>query len=372
MTDSESQKGDEPEVGRTLRAAHQAKREGSRVIIKPGELIEARYGRGVSPSLSARKILALLIAKAAGDAWKPGTHTITKKELRGSHNGNERIASILSELMSLQFTMPTISARGRDSVLTSALMAWNVEERSLDGMAIIEWEFTQPGREMLQNSDYYGRMNRGALMSFQSKYGLSIYELGCMLVGRRDKSTKLTVDQLRERLGVREGTLQNFAQLRRAVLEKAKAEVDQLAHFVFTWTEKRGGRGGRVVEVELNFALKDGLAINEAADEVDRPKVGRIARRDGSAEVVVEMIAPGNVVKLPPPSGFPSGSLSFCSDPRVLVIFRDFGGGWDKDIIAQAYRDHMGDTLSDLRGERLYKSWEGFCKSFVRKRGRPA
>ena len=52
------------------------------------------------------------------------------------------------------------------------------------------------------------------------------------------------------------------------------------------------------------------------------------------------------------------------------MIVSDHGGGWDKDLIAQAFRKEMGERLATLSGQALYKSWEGFCKSFVRIRGR--
>src|SRR3546814_7367132 len=63
-------------------------------------------------SLAARKTLALLIAKAAGEAWRPGSHVIAKRELRGTHNANDRIQDTLDELMDVKFQMPSTSAKG--------------------------------------------------------------------------------------------------------------------------------------------------------------------------------------------------------------------------------------------------------------------
>lgn len=377
MAEIDSDSADEPELGRTVRAAFRASREGNRVIIKPGELIEARYAKGLSPSLPARKVLALLIAKAGGDAGAAGrTHKVTKKELRGSHNSNDRISGILDELMDLKFVMRTISGRGREAILTSAVMSWNIEEKSEDGMSIIEWEFSEPAQQMFRGSDYFARINKAALLSFRSKYALSIYEIGCLLVGRRDRTWRGTVDELREKLGVPEGTLANFAQLRRSVLAKAQAEVNQLAHFEFTWNEfSRGGPGRRVDEVELCFAPKDPVGVDEAADELDRPKIGRDARRNGEVERVVQIGQPtsSNVVKLAPPKKetFPEGSLHFGGSDKIATIAIDFGGGWDRNVIADAYRKHMGDKLRTLSGEPLYRSFEGFCRAFVKNRGRP-
>jgi len=67
---------------------------------------------------------------------------------------------------------------------------------------------------------------------------------------------------------------------------------------------------------------------------------------------------------------FPTGTLHFCSDQRLLTIVADYGGGWDKDLVASAYRESMGSRLENLTGQALYKSWEGFFKSFVARRGR--
>jgi hypothetical protein len=82
-----------------MKAAHQAARTiPDTEIVKAGELVEARFARGASPSAPARKVLALLIQKAAGDAWKPGPHSILKRDLRGTHNANDRLPGILDEL----------------------------------------------------------------------------------------------------------------------------------------------------------------------------------------------------------------------------------------------------------------------------------
>ena len=48
------------------------------------------------------------------------------------------------------------------------------------------------------------------------------------------------------------------------------------------------------------------------------------------------------------------------------------GGGWDVDLIADAYREAMGDRLDSLSGAKLEKSWKGFCEAFFARRGRPS
>jgi hypothetical protein len=270
-----------------MKVAHAVARDfEGREIVKASELITASFAKGSAPSLAARKVLALLIGKAAGDAWKPGSHKITKRELRGSHESNDRLPASLDELMGIKFKLETIGTTGRHAILTAALIAWNIEETDDDDGAIIEWEFTEPCRRVLQGSDYYARMNRAAVLAFDSKYALTLYELGALLSGRRDPSWRGTVDEFREKIGVEPGKLLRWPDLHRRVLQQAKQEIDQLAHFTLIWRERRQGR--KVVSVELFFWLKDPTGVNAAAAELDRPKVGRKSRRDGTVEQIAQ------------------------------------------------------------------------------------
>jgi hypothetical protein len=56
---------------------------------------------------------------------------------------------ILDELMDIKFKVETIGARGRHAILTAALIAWNIEETDEEDAAIVEWEFTEPARQVL-------------------------------------------------------------------------------------------------------------------------------------------------------------------------------------------------------------------------------
>src|SRR3546814_19606440 len=72
------------------------------------------------------------------------------------------------------------------------------------------------------------------------------------------------------------------SEFRRDVLAKSKSEIDQLADFTVDWEEVRGaGRGRPVIAVKLSFNPKDMVDQEMTAQELDRPKVGRRARREG-------------------------------------------------------------------------------------------
>ena len=269
-----------------MRVAHEAAlaHEG-REIVKAGELVDIKFRSGQSPTLAARRTLSLLIGKAAGDAWKDTVHRITKRELRGDHKGNERIGPWLDEVAAIRLTLPTISSRGRTAIERAGLFALLTEETEEGDDSWVEFQFSPAARRVFGDSGMYARLNRAALLAFESKYSVTLYELGSLLVGRKyDQTWRGTIPELRAKLGIEQAQYSNWADLRRFTLETAKAEINHLAHFDLTWQEKRQGR--KVTDIELRFLLKEPADMNEASRECERVKVGRKARREKTIERV--------------------------------------------------------------------------------------
>lgn len=267
-------------VGRTMRAAHQAARTlPNAEVIKAGELVEARFAKGSSPSAAARKMLALLIQKAAGDAWKPGPHSMLKRELRGSHNSNDRLDDTFDELQGTLLRIEITAPDGRAAALFAPVVAYRIEHLEDDDKARVWWEFSEPARRAMQGSDHYAAMNRAALLAFDSRYSVTLYERGALLVGRRDARWRGTVDELREVMGVPTGHYRVWADIRRKVVEPACAEVNQLAEFACGWKVEQGPRN-KVLAVELWFRSKDQTERIATERELDETRDGRKARRE--------------------------------------------------------------------------------------------
>lgn len=270
-----------------MRAAHQAARTTPATeIVKSGELVEARYAKGISPSAAARKVLALLIQAAAGDAWKAGPHTMLKKDLRGSHNSNDRLTEIFDELQTVLMKLDTTAPDGRAAKLVAPVIAYRLEHLEDDDRSRVWWEFSEPARRAMQGSNYYAGLNRGTLLAFESRYSVTLYERGCLLAGRRDARWRGTVEDLREVLGIPAGKYRDWGDIRRFVLDRAIAEVNQLADFVVTYTVETGARG-RITRVELWFRPKAPEERNAAARELAMSRQGRRARRSGTVEDVL-------------------------------------------------------------------------------------
>lgn len=267
---------------RTTRVAQAARQHEGVELVEPRELVEAPFAAGQSPSLSARRTLLLMVSTAAAEGFADKVYRLTKRELRQGHESNDRIGALVDEVISIRLEIPGISSRGRSAIVKAHLFEEIAEETEDGDAAWVEFEFSRRTRTIFGASDAYAVLNRTALLAFEGKYAVTLYQLGCLYVGRRDPSVKLTVPEFRQRLGVPEGKYRDWTDLRRKVLEAAKAEVDQLAHFQVGIKEQRQGR--RVVAITLSFWRKPDTAIDQAADELERHKVGRKARRTGTVD----------------------------------------------------------------------------------------
>lgn len=277
------------DIGRTLKAAFLTGQEiPDRRIIKAGELVEAKFARGSAPSAAARKVLALLIQSAGGDAWKDGPHSILKKTLRGSHKGNERLDEIFDELQTILLKIETIAPDGRAAKLVAPVVAYRIEHLEEDDKSKIWFQFSEPARAAMRGSNYYAAINRSTLLAFESRYSVTLYERGCLLAGRRDPRWKGTLEEFREVMGVQTGKYKSWADIRRKVLELAIAEVNQISDFTVSYAVKTGLRG-KVLSLSLYFKPKDTDGRNAAARELEASRVGRKARRAG---VVDDILTP--------------------------------------------------------------------------------
>lgn len=129
----------------------------------------------------------------------------------------------------------------------------------------------------MQGSNHYASLNRAAVLAFESRYAVTLYERGCLMVGRRGRIWRGTVAELREVLGVPPDTYRDWSLLRRFTLDRAVAEVNHLAHFTVSVGEQRRSR--QVVEVALAFEPKTGTAADAAEAELRLSHVGRKTRR---------------------------------------------------------------------------------------------
>jgi plasmid replication initiation protein len=94
------------------------------------------------------------------------------------------------------------SSRGHDAVLTGAVVSDCKTEVSEDGSALVEWLFSEAMREVLRRSEHYAELRRQVVLALESRYSVTLYELGCMTYRRQHPYWEGTVDDFRALLGV--------------------------------------------------------------------------------------------------------------------------------------------------------------------------
>lgn len=248
-------------------------------FVKPGELIDVVE---VTPlTLNDRRIYNLLLENAWDAVDKQVEHVISKSDLRGSHNSNDRVGESIERLMTAIVRVNTMRD-GEPHLERVQLLGGNAETLRRDGLLIYEI----PGRlrRIISNSTVFARLKREVMFALSSKYALTLYEM----VQKRGNlkfrtSDRFSLDELRAILGVPDGKLSTWSNLNLRALQPAVNEVNHLADFMVAFDPIKTGR--KVTHVEMRWWRKDDDGAGASAREMSFSKVGRKER----AKVVGEL-----------------------------------------------------------------------------------
>lgn len=249
-------------------------------IIKPGELVDLVE---MTPlTLNDRRIYNQLLAHAWDRIQEPGEHVISKRDLRGSHNANDRVGDSIERLMAA-IVKVRVMHDGERAVERVQLLGSNTEYESPDG--ILRYEFPARLREIIKESTIFARLQKEVMFALSSKYALALYE---MVQKRGNMTMKSHEDfemgEFRELLGVPRGKLPMWGNLHQRALAPAIKEVNALSDFTVEINPLKSGR--KVSGVRLRWVRKEQEEVSGVMAELKRPKVGRKARMEGRVEDV--------------------------------------------------------------------------------------
>jgi plasmid replication initiation protein len=251
-------------------------------IFKAGELVEATYPPGLSTAAS--KALILMLHAAGHQAGEDRLHSIPKTVLRGSHVGTKRLKLVLEELFDAAFRFPALSPAKKAALRSVRVLEETIEEIADDNRAMFYWRFSRDMRTLIASSNYYAELRRQTVLALESRYSIRLYGIGAAYYRRRDPVWEVSVAELRSTLGVPEGRLPRWVDVRRVALEPAVAEINQLAHFEADWTPITSGQ--QVTGVRVRFWAKHPQDVAAAEVELAASRVGRRARRDEDQRIV--------------------------------------------------------------------------------------
>ena len=192
-----------------------------------------------------------------------------------------------------------------------------------------------------------------AVFHLGSKYSVLLFQHIASLQNLKYVSSKrFTVSGLRAMFGIPEEKSKRFADLRRNIITPVIAEINSdLTRLQLTVSYHKVGR--TVAEVEIAWDVKKDLTKVKA--EQDRPKVGRKARRDGSAETPALTFPASGSVK----GTKPWESIARDNAPRLQGNHVP-----DLRILSDTFRKWCGEKSIPLDTPSIGKTFTRWCKSY--------
>jgi hypothetical protein len=256
-------------------------------IVAAGELVDLRFVSGDSLSLRAAKLFCLLVQQAGVTVADQVQHCVPYSVLNETfHKSRDELAEAVQELHSTVVSVQLVSRRGRAYTKSGPILSDVEREPDHLDDAEVRFEFSPAMRRVIADSTHWAAVSRRAVMAFESRYSLRLYLWLSLRANLRKTSEDISVDDLRDLLGVPTNVLPRWQDVKRRALDPALSEINHVAGFHAAYQPLKQGR--RVAGVRLAWALKDRSELVAAQKELDRPRVGRKARRAGLVETIAQ------------------------------------------------------------------------------------
>ena len=331
-------------MGKTLDVARDRAFDPSSTVL-PAEVARGVYMRN-APSLAALKLMHLMIGTAGGRMADDVRHEMRLADFRKIDGmDNHTRASLTPLFQELAAAVLTHDDPEKMVVTIGGLL----DEARIDyrhevsGDLLVSWTFRSTFRRMAAESNHWAILDRQTVFHLGSKYSVMLFQHISSLVNLDHVTAKnFTIPELRAVLGIPEGKIKRFADLKKDVLTPALAEINQLSRLTLTATPNKIGR--TVASVTIGWQVKNDPT--PAKRELGGHSAGRKARRNGSAETVAR--------------SFPaSGSIEFDAHWRDLK--RAAGCNMDNTMIADKFRAWCAGKSLALDARNIEQAFSRFC-----------
>lgn len=331
-------------MGKTTQVAADRAFDQTKTVI-PAEVARGIYMRN-APSLSALKLMHLMIGTAGGRMADEAQHEIRLSDIRKIDGMRNHDRESLTPLFIELAMAVLVSDDPENKVVTIGGM---LDEARIDyrhevsGDLLVTWWFGRTFRRMARESNHWAILDRQTVFHLGSKYAVLLFQHIASLASLdRINAKTFTLPELRDVLGVPAGKLDRFSNLMQKAIKPAIDDINQLSRLTLTATPNKIGR--TVASVTIGWKVKDDPSA--AKRELQGHSVGRKTRRDGSAETVAAV--------------FPaSGGITY--SPHWLALKRAAGCNKDNDLIASDFRRFCREKGIPLDAKNIEKTFAGFC-----------
>jgi hypothetical protein len=261
---------------------------------KPGELIEMTGTHMLEAS--DRAILNLLYQHAhdSGNLADPNAEwEIPLSEVREAfsrHESKDRLVNSLKRLKAVVVSVAYIDDEGGQPeprvTLTGLFDFFDASANELARRATLKYGLPRKLAPILERSGRWGRIKAEVVCAMTSKYAIALYEL-IQLRANMDRCVEVfPIDRFRELLGVPPGTYARADNFMYKVMEPALLEVNGLSDMGVKVELQRRHSRSPIEAVSVAWFRKSGEDFRAAMQELNRSKVGRMARLKGKVETL--------------------------------------------------------------------------------------
>lgn len=322
-------------------------------------VLPAEVARGVymtnAPSLAALKLMHLMIGTAGGRMAEDVRHEIRLADIRKiSGMDNHTRASLTPLFGELRAAVLTHDDTNKMVITIGGILdVARIDYRhEVSGDTVLGWYFGRMFRDMAEKSCHWAILDRQTVFHLGSKYSVLLFQHISSLVNLDHIVSKnFSVADLRAVLGVAEGIHERFSNLNLRALQPAIAEINQISRLTLTATHHKIGR--TVASVEIAWEVKPNPT--EAKRELDRPKMGRKARRDGRTETPVLAFPANGTIR----DAQPWDGIARNHSPKL-----DGGHVPDLRKLADAFRKWCVEKSIPFDMTNIEKTFTTWCKSY--------
>lgn len=341
-------------MGKTTQVATDRAYDQTKTVL-PAEVAQGVYMER-APSLRALKLMHLMIGKAGGRMADDVTHQMRLsdvKKIDGMQNHTRQtVVPLFAELRAA--TIVHDDVENMRITIGGLLDETTVDYRhEVSGDSLISWGFGRTFRRMAEKSNHWAILDRQAVFHLTSKYSVLLFQHIASLQNLNHVTSKrFSVQELRALFGVPDDKMRRFSHLKHRAIEQSITEINSdLTRLHLTATYHKIGR--TVAEVEIAWEVKDNLTKVKA--ELERPKVGRKARQNGTADSPVLAF---------PASGTLKGVKPWDKLARDNVTRIQGGHVPDLRGLTDAFRQWCEAKSIPLDKNGIDKTFIGFCKGY--------
>lgn len=315
-------------------------------------VLPSEVARGVyienAPGAEALKLMHLLIGKAGGRMAEDVRHELRLadiKKIDGMRNHSRAtLRKLFVELAGAVIVFDDTEAQCEiiGGFLDRAKLDYRHE---LSDDLLVAWWFGGAFREMAEKSCHWAILDRQTVFALSSKYSILLFQHVASLVNLDHVTSKtFTVPELRALLGVPDGKLAAWNDMNKRALRPAIDEINHTSRLTLTATSHKVGR--TVASVTITWAEKPLEEKRATKRELDHSKVGRKARREGTAETVAR--------------SFPAaGTIAY--DKHWVALKQTAGCNMDNTMIAEKFRAWCASKNMPLDARNIEQAFSNFC-----------